>query len=204
MHFTIFTTYLLISKYFSLGMIATRNKIIVIADQLIRQRGYNAFSYADIATKLKLKNAAIHYHFPSKGELGKAVIEETREKFKKHIDEWKHSSIQQQLTSFFEMYGKNSKHNCICFMGALGAAYNTLPKEMAATLKIAHQEISTWLTKLIRQGQKKGIFQTSSSPEKITNLITSSLLASLILQRVSKQPHLQNVQQILLNEILNH
>ena len=65
-------------------MLPTRKKIVVIADQLIRNKGYNAFSYADIASKLNIKNAAIHYHFQSKAVLGKAVISASREKFMKN------------------------------------------------------------------------------------------------------------------------
>jgi len=183
-------------------MLSTRNKIIVIADQLIRQRGYNAFSYADIAATLNLKNAAIHYHFPSKAKLGVAVIDETREKFKNHIETYKALSSLEQLNTFFDMYSKNSKHESICFMGALGASFNTLPDEMTIALAEAHKEIVAWLNKLLATGKEKGEFNFTVEPQKITDLITSSILASLVLQRVSNQEKLNNVRQTILTEIL--
>ena len=37
----------------------TRNEIIRIGNELVRSVGYNAFSYADIAKALNIKNAAI-------------------------------------------------------------------------------------------------------------------------------------------------
>ena len=53
----------------------TRNEIIRIGNELVRSVGYNAFSYADIAKALNIKNAAIHYYFPSKSDLGVEIIE---------------------------------------------------------------------------------------------------------------------------------
>ncbi len=185
-------------------MLSTRNKIIVIADQLIRQNGYNAFSYADIAKKLKLKNAAIHYHFPSKAALGMAVIEETREKFLKSTVLWASLSVTEQLTAFMEMYSKNGKHNCICFMGALGADFNTLPAEMAAELQAAHTDIKQWLIKILSTGQQNNTLNFNGSPAEFSDLITSSLLASLVLARVSDQSQLTNVRQLLMTQLVNN
>ena len=48
----------------------TRSEIIRLGSELIRSIGYNSFSYADISKALNIKNAAIHYYFPSKSDLG--------------------------------------------------------------------------------------------------------------------------------------
>ena len=61
----------------------TRSEIVRLAGELIRSIGYNAFSYADISQKLNIKNAAIHYYFPAKSDLGVEVIRENLEAFKK-------------------------------------------------------------------------------------------------------------------------
>ena len=44
----------------------TREQIVDTALQLLMQRGVNGFSYRDISEPLGIKNAAVHYHFPSK------------------------------------------------------------------------------------------------------------------------------------------
>ncbi|MCJ7815695.1 MAG: TetR/AcrR family transcriptional regulator, partial [Xanthomonadales bacterium] len=54
----------------------TREQIIDKAFQLMLQRGMNGFSYRDISEPLGVKNAAIHYHFPNKTDLIKALIDE--------------------------------------------------------------------------------------------------------------------------------
>ena len=52
----------------------TAARILDIAEQLVQVRGFNAFSYADIAAQLKITKAALHYHFAGKAELGEALI----------------------------------------------------------------------------------------------------------------------------------
>lgn len=61
----------------------TKERILDIAENLIMSRGYNGFSYKNISLELNVKNAAIHYHFPAKKDLGLAVIRRAQSRFKK-------------------------------------------------------------------------------------------------------------------------
>ena len=53
----------------------TAEQILDLAEMLIQTRGYSAFSYQDIADSLGIRKASIHYHFPSKADLGIAVVD---------------------------------------------------------------------------------------------------------------------------------
>ena len=59
----------------------TKVEILDLAENLLLDRGFNGFSYANISSVLKIKNAAIHYYFPAKADLGVAIIQRTRERF---------------------------------------------------------------------------------------------------------------------------
>ena len=52
----------------------TADQILDVAEHLVEVRGFNAFSYADVGTELGLTNAALHYHFSTKADLGEALI----------------------------------------------------------------------------------------------------------------------------------
>ncbi len=52
----------------------TATQILDVAERLAQVRGFNAFSYADVAAELKITNAALHYHFAGKSDLGAALI----------------------------------------------------------------------------------------------------------------------------------
>ena len=49
----------------------TPERILDVAERLVQLRGFNDFSYADIARELGITTASLHYHFPSKAELGR-------------------------------------------------------------------------------------------------------------------------------------
>ena len=59
----------------------TAQRILDIAEQLVQVRGFNAFSYADIAAELGITKASLHYHFSGKAELGQALIARYAQRF---------------------------------------------------------------------------------------------------------------------------
>src|SRR5580698_629647 len=52
----------------------TATQILDVAERLVQVRGFNGFSYADVAAELKITKAALHYHFAGKAELGEALV----------------------------------------------------------------------------------------------------------------------------------
>src|SRR2546430_14450625 len=59
----------------------TSQRILDIAQRLVQTRGFNGFSYADIAQALKVTKASLHYHFPAKADLGARLIERYERNF---------------------------------------------------------------------------------------------------------------------------
>lgn len=165
----------------------TKTEILDLAENLIRSKGYHAFSYADISGPLKIKNAAIHYHFPSKGDLGKAIIERTHKRFEEETKTWIHLNLKKQFNNFLKIYQVSDSQNLVCFMGALGPAYDSLPEQMQESLTQAAEEIRRWLQQLLRKGKEEQVFHFNERVEEKADMIVSSLLASLILNRVTHQ-----------------
>src|SRR6266849_1457367 len=59
----------------------TSQRILDIAERLVQTRGFNGFSYADIAEALHVSKASLHYHFPAKADLGRELIERYERNF---------------------------------------------------------------------------------------------------------------------------
>src|SRR6187401_2942585 len=59
----------------------TSQRILDIAERLVQTRGFNGFSYADIAEAMSVTKASLHYHFRSKAELGRRLIERYEKNF---------------------------------------------------------------------------------------------------------------------------
>ena len=59
----------------------TAARILDVAERLAQVRGFNGFSYADIADELGITKAALHYHFAGKADLGEALIGRYADRF---------------------------------------------------------------------------------------------------------------------------
>src|SRR5579862_413483 len=53
---------------------STTTRILDVAERLVQTRGFNGFSYADIALEVGITKASLHYHFATKAELGRRLI----------------------------------------------------------------------------------------------------------------------------------
>src|SRR5215207_1636211 len=65
----------------------TASRILDVAERLVQLRGFNGFSYADVAAELSITKASLHYHFAGKAELGEAIIGRYAERFNRSLAE---------------------------------------------------------------------------------------------------------------------
>lgn len=173
----------------------TRNEIVRIADELIRSKGYNAFSYTDISALLQIKNAAIHYYFPSKSDLGVEVIKNTIDSFQKVTASWHNLSYEKQLENWVTAYEGSKDKHWVCIMGALSPAYDTLSDDMKMELERMGNRIIEWLNSLLERGKDAGAFNFPETPKTKAYLIQSSLLASLLLNKVLRNDAYEIIQE---------
>ena len=59
--------------------------ILDVAEYLVQARGFNGFSYADIASELGITKAALHYHFAGKAALGESLITRYASRFREAL-----------------------------------------------------------------------------------------------------------------------
>ena len=61
-------------------------KIISAAEKIFAEKGYNAATMQEIADKLKMPKANIHYYFPTKKDLYLTVITKLRDLWKNEVE----------------------------------------------------------------------------------------------------------------------
>ena len=139
----------------------TRELIVDRAYQLMLQRGLNGFSYRDISQPLGIKNAAIHYHFPNKMDLIRALVDENIQTVRRATARFMADGgdVREQLEGLFAY----ARQQCacgrpICLAGALAIDYDELPDE----IKQANIQFFTysrnWLTKVLNLGREQQVF----------------------------------------------
>lgn len=165
------------------------HQIVKVAETLIQTKGYNAFSYRDIAAQVGIKTASIHYHFPTKADLGKAVV-------KHHINglsaELEHLinapkiSYRNKLSLFFDRVFEITylSERKMCLGGMLASDVLTLPDSIQKEVRDFFHQIEEWLKRLLRQGVKQGEFYLIKDVKLEAAIILSTLEGALLLARL--------------------
>ena len=139
----------------------TKDLILDAAEALLQDRGFSAFSYHHVAQQLGVKNAAIHYHFPSKPDLGTALIRRYRERFRDYTRTLEREGADpvSKLECYFAIpasYLQNGQK--ICPLGILEAEFNAIPEPMQLESRLLDKEMRDWLAEVLDEGRSLGVF----------------------------------------------
>ncbi len=184
----------------------TRTAILDLAEELVRSRSFNAFSYQDLADGIGIRKASIHYHFQTKEDLGVALVERLR----RQAIAWasvlveRNATPLEKLDAYLDFQAQNcSSDGLICPQGVLGAEYNALPSRVQESYVEFLEQIQTWLASLLRKGQEQGVFMDDVPPEDQAALIQSAIQGALQLSRASgKQQRFEAVAKGLRDHVL--
>lgn len=165
------------------------DNILDIAETLIQTQGYNAFSFRDIAEAAGIKTSSIHYYFPAKADLGKAVVA-------RHIAVL-HAELMQVLENdsisykkkmnlfldsiFSKTYSSNRK---MCLGGMLASDVLTLPENIQYEVRVFFNRIEKWIEQLLSQGKVAGEFHFTGKVKREAEFILAILEGSLLLARL--------------------
>lgn len=128
----------------------TRAQILAVASTLLRSVGYNAFSYADIATEVGISKASIHHHFASKSDLGRALIVDTKTLMEQELAKIENSPSA-ALLRYFEFFEVSVTGRKTCLCGMLLAESDGLPSD----LQTANNDFVGWQLKWLEQVLEK-------------------------------------------------
>ncbi len=136
----------------------TADRILDVAERLVQVRGFNGFSYADVARELGITKASLHYHFPGKGELGEALITRYGSRFAQALAEIDDDAgdARAKLTAYVAIYRTVLLEGRMCLCGILAAEYETLPARMRDAVTRFFELNEAWLAGMLEVGQGDG------------------------------------------------
>lgn len=163
----------------------TSRRILDIAERLVQTRGFNGFSYADVAESLGVTKASLHYHFPAKADLGKRLIERYEQNFLTALETIDRTSADacEKLRRYAGIYADVLRNNRMCLCGMLAAEFATLPKPMRDEMKHFFDENEHWLTAILEQGKKSGKLKFAGPPFEVARALVGSLEGAMMLAR---------------------
>jgi TetR/AcrR family transcriptional regulator, transcriptional repressor for nem operon len=177
----------------------TRQQILDVAQELTQQRGFNAFSYRDIAAQVGIRGPSIHYHFPSKDDLGVALIERCRQQFGRQraaID--RQESVRTRLRKYAQLFRATAADaGKMCLCGMLAAEFGALPKEMQVGVRGFFDDNEGWLAGVLELGRSRGELQFAESSgdraESVFSTLEGAMLSARVARDTSKFDHIVDV-----------
>jgi len=166
---------------------ATRSRILDVAELLVQTRGFNGFSYADIAAKVGITKASLHYHFATKADLGHTLVARYTEGFGAALDRI-HINLQDvraQLRAYVELYSGVLREGRLCLCGMVAAEYATLPAAMQEALRVFFELNERWLAELLEQGAREA-YRTSAADA--ARMLVGALEGEMLVARAYGDP----------------
>lgn len=179
----------------------TADRLLDAMQSLIQSRGYNAVSYQDLSERVGIRKASIHYHFPTKHDLGIAVIRRYREdlnallrQVRAEQTDWSRI-IRAYYTPYRTLAGSL---DLVCLCGALSGEYPALPDGMRAEVSRFFSDHQAWLEETLQAGRAAGAFHFEDPPEEMARLFLSALQGALLVKRAHQDhAHVEAVIKIL-------
>jgi TetR/AcrR family transcriptional repressor of nem operon len=163
----------------------TATRILDIAEGLVQTRGFNGFSYADVAGELQVTAASLHYHYRGKAELGHALIQRYTDRFVEALDaiERRPGTAPARLKAYARIYSDVLRRGRMCLCGMLAAGYDTLPAAMRDDVVRFFDANERWLARVLEQGVREGSVVFTGSARSAAQSIVSGLEGALLVAR---------------------
>lgn len=186
---------------------ATREAIIAGAAAVFEEHGYGGASLTQVSEAAKVTKGALYFHFQSKEELAKAVIEE-QHRIVLAESELILAEQRPALTTIIllcRMFGLHLVHEPIVRAGI------RLTLEATAFGHAVRGPYEDWIAameQLVDQGKKEGQIRSSVTPEALARFIVASftgvqMLSGILTGRADVMQRIEEMWSILLPGILH-
>jgi len=146
----------------------TADRILDIAERLVQIRGFNNFSYADIAN-----------------ELGQALVARYAQRFVEALSRIDQDlpDARAKLEAYAGLYADVLRGKRMCMCGVLAAEYQTLPRPMRRAVITFFDENQRWLVALLAEGREDHTLSFTGSVDDIAQNILSTLEGAMLVAR---------------------
>lgn len=161
-------------------------QILDAAQEMVQTRGYNGFSYADVSAEVGLRKASIHYHYPSKTDLCRALVQRYREEAARRrawIDGCADGADHQLVLYAHIKRDMLRDGGRFCLCGALTLDLLTLPKSVQSEVGAYFTESEAWLAGVLEQGRAAGALRFEGDALEQAQAFQAALAGAMLMAR---------------------
>src|ERR1700761_4140247 len=165
-------------------MDATRDAILRAAEARIRRGGFHGCSFRDLAADVGIKSASVHYHFPTKADLGVNLMRNYQEQMLAAFgDAGDDRPLADKLGAVRDAYRRKLSNAGICLCGILAAEHAGLPEPVGGALKDYLVACRNWLVSAF-------VASGAGEPEKRAMVFSSAVQGALLMSNAMGDPTL--------------
>ncbi len=140
-------------------MSGTIDKLLDLAEDSIRLRGYHAVSFRDLADELGIKSSSVHHYFRRKEDLAVALIERYSDRFFEELKTQcnKARPPVNKLAVHYKVYRESllsTEKFCLC--GILGAESGGIPNSVSTAVSTFFDKNVAWVEEALPQTLSSG------------------------------------------------
>ncbi len=172
-------------KHFS-EVTPAATRVLDVAERLIAQRGYNGFSYEDIARQIGIRKPSVHHHFATKAELVAVLAQRYTHRFRAGLltIDGRHGRAPARLHAyaalFEQTYGRD-RELCVC--GMLAAEAQSLPGPAAHEVARFFRVNLQWLAATFAAGVDAGELRLPQGAEVHAQAYLALLEGAMVVGR---------------------
>ena len=168
----------------------TREHILQITRQLFTTQGFGNTSISSIIAATGVKKGNLYYHFPSKEELGLAVLLDAQEEFKVFLEEsfQGHDPIEKILSSCDLLLEFLQKQNFVggCLFGNTALEMTDENSKFAAIIQEVFDHWTGEIEGHLRAGRTDGSFVSTIPLPALATMVVATIEGGIMMSRVSK------------------
>ena len=167
----------------------TRTALLDSAERAARQRGFDAFSYADLAREVGIRKASIHYHFPLKADLAFGLIERYAARISKMLADIgaTQTNAAAKLRAYHQLYRDalaDGTQLCLCV--ALSAGRDSLSEDVLEQLTQFHEDSTAWLQLVFEAAAEDGTVTGMTDPSADAHATLALVEGAQLIARAAK------------------
>lgn len=166
-------------------------EILKTAQHLMQTRGYNGFSFRDVAAEVGIRSASIHYHFATKADLAEATAKAYRLAFDEILEGLSAEDLDApgQLRAYGALFVATlNDRGKLCLGGILASEIDTLPPGVRQEIEHFFDAQQAWLEGVLERGQAAGDIRADIEAGRFAGTFVAGLEGAMIVARSLKRP----------------
>src|SRR5262245_60480739 len=172
----------------------TRERILAAATELIHARGFKETGLTDILAASGVPKGSFYHYFPSKEDLGRALLVRFRTEARAHLERDAFPPTGEVLPQFVGYFAAMARMQAEggckagCLLGNLAAEVANIHEDLRREVARCFDELREVFADALERGQRTGELAPDFAPEAAAEFLVSVMEGSILLAKARREP----------------